>query len=115
MVKPKLRFFIVHCGFYDPNISSGLWESHTNLLIAALNLDDARARAKARPDFKKLKMHVDGIQEVVAVDGHRVELIADESFDGKTLVRRQKYGSTKEQLIELEAQPQDASGSRLEK
>ena len=96
-----MKLFIIHCGFYDPNVNGGIYESHTNYYVAAADFADARVQAKALPEFKKLKMHIDGIQELVAVAGHQVVLKPDASLKNKTLLRRQKFGSTKETLFEM--------------
>jgi hypothetical protein len=41
--------YLVHCGFYDSELSDGLYESHTNIFVAAESFEDARARAKSDP------------------------------------------------------------------
>ena len=97
----SMKLFIVHCGFYDPNINAGLYEGHTNFFVAAEDFTNARAQAKNLPEFKKLKMHIDGIQEIVAVSGYRVDLKLDPKAEGKTQIRRQKFGSTKQTLLDL--------------
>lgn len=96
-----MKLFIVHCGFYDMTVNKGLFEGHTNFLIAAKNFAKAKSQAKSLPEFRRLKMHIDGIQEVVAVEGHTLELKYNPKLEGKTLVRRQKYGSIKNTLLEL--------------
>jgi hypothetical protein len=79
---PKL--FLVHCGFYDLDVCEGVYESHVNFLVAAHSFEEARARAKLLPDFQAKRMHVDGLQLVEAVQGHRVELRADAALEGRT-------------------------------
>ncbi|MBL8879861.1 MAG: DUF1543 domain-containing protein [Phycisphaerales bacterium] len=63
-------------------MSSGIFESHTNFFVAAESAEDARRRAKAAEIFRGRKMHVDGIQLVEAVDGFRVNLVADTALGG---------------------------------
>jgi hypothetical protein len=72
-----MKLFLVHCGFYDAGLSDGIYESHVNFFVAADDFDGARAAAKEIPDFKTRRMHVDGIQEIAAVSGHRVRLERD--------------------------------------
>lgn len=96
---PKL--FLVHCGFYDKTISGGLFEGHTNILIAADSFADAKSKAKQKPEFKRLKMHVDGIQELNSVDGYDITLKLNAKNSGATVIRRQRYGSNKLEHVEL--------------
>ncbi|NBW80351.1 DUF1543 domain-containing protein [bacterium] len=83
--------YLVHCGFYDSELSDGLYESHTNIFVAAESFEDARARAKFNPDFKKRKMHVDGIQQIEAVDGFQIRLEADAQLEGKNVIANFKH------------------------
>lgn len=69
-----MKLYLVHTGFYHEVAGGGIYELHTNLFVAARSFDDARARAKALPEFKAKKMHIDGMQEIEQVDGYRVEL-----------------------------------------
>jgi hypothetical protein len=97
-----LRLFIVHCGYYDPALSAGAYESHTNFLIAAEEAGEAKLKAKGLADYRRFHMHVDSVQEVLAVQGHEVRLMKRSNFGGKTLIRKQKYGSKKLTTFELE-------------
>lgn len=72
-----MKLYLVHCGFYDEEISNGLYESHTNVFVVAEDPVAARAKAKLRPEFKSKRMHVDGLQELTAVDGFRIDLRQD--------------------------------------
>jgi acyl-CoA thioesterase FadM len=87
----NLKLFQVHCGFYDMDVLDGVYEAHVNFVVAAETFEDARARVKLEPDFQKKKMHVDGLQLIEAVQGFRVELRADESLEGKTLVTSSRH------------------------
>jgi len=84
MFKPKL--YMVHCGFYDKGLCQGIYESHVNFFIVASDFKTAKAKAKKLPEYIDKKMHVDGIQEVNAIEGFRVNLIEDEALDGSTIV-----------------------------
>ena len=94
---------MVHCGYYDKSVSGGLFEGHTNFFVVAETIAEAKSKAKSKPEFKRLKMHVDGIQEVVAVDGFKLDLKEDKKLQGATLIRRQKYGSTKAEVLEFKS------------
>ena len=82
---PQLKLFLVHAGFYDRVSESGIFEMHFDFFVAATDFADAKEKAKAHPEFKKRKMHVDGLMAVEAVDGFRVTLDEDPSLEGKTV------------------------------
>jgi hypothetical protein len=46
---------------------------------------------KTLAEFKRLRMHVDGVQKIEAVDGARIECRADETLAGKTLIESLRY------------------------
>ena len=73
-----MRLFLVHAGFYDENISGGFYESHTNYFIVAENVKDAKSKAKEIPEYKKKKMHIDGIKELDTVNGYKIVLEKNE-------------------------------------
>jgi hypothetical protein len=83
-----MRLFVAHCGYYDRSIASGIFEHHVDLLVAADDFEAAKARVKRHPDFVARSMHLDGLMAVEAVDGFRVELVADAALDGLTLTPR---------------------------
>ena len=80
MLNPKL--YMVHCGFDD----QGIYESHVNFFVVATDFKTAKAKAKKLPEYIEKKMHVDGIQEITAVDGYRVKLEEDVALEGKSLI-----------------------------
>ena len=80
------KLFLVHCGFYDLEILDGNYESHVNYFVAAPDFEEARTRVRLLPDFQRKKMHVDGIQEIQAVAGHRVALNEDAALNGQTVL-----------------------------
>lgn len=82
----NLKLYLVHCGFYDPELQDGIYESHVNLLVPATSFEEARANAKLDPDFQKKRMHVDGLQEIEAVRGYRVALREDPALEGKSRI-----------------------------
>ncbi len=85
------KLYLVHCGFYDLELLDGVYESHVNFLVAARDFDDARARVKLESDFQRKKMHVDGLLEVSAVQGFRVELHEDATLAGKSAILSSRH------------------------
>jgi len=83
-----MSLFLVHAGFYDENVSGGFYESHTNYFVVAEDVKNAKSKAKEIPEYKKKKMHIDGIKELDAVDGYKIVLQKNE--DG-TLSTGSKY------------------------
>ncbi len=73
--------YLIHAGYYNPEIMGGLYEQHTNYFIVAKSVIDAKKRARQNSLFKKNKMHIDGIQELIAIDGYRIKLIKDDLKD----------------------------------
>lgn len=86
-----MKLYLVHCGFYDSEVCDGLYESHVNFFVAADSFEAARLKAKEDPQFKGKRMHVDGLQEITAVDGFRIELTEDSSLQGKTVLLNNKH------------------------
>jgi hypothetical protein len=95
-----MNLFILHCGFYDATDAVALFENHANFYIVAEDFVDAKAQMKAHPTFRSKRMHIDGIQKVLAINGYRIELRKDEGLDGKTVLENLKYGSRSPLLIE---------------
>jgi hypothetical protein len=81
-----MHLFLVHCGFYDMEMSDGIYESHVNFFVVAEDFDEARLKIKENAEFKGKRMHVDGLQQLEAVDGFRVRLDSDASLGGKSSV-----------------------------
>jgi len=80
--------FLVHCGYYDRDAFDGVFEAHADLFVVAEDFAGAKAQVKKHPEFGRRKMHVDGMLRVDAVDGHRLELVTDESLAGATKTER---------------------------
>ena len=80
-----MRLYLIHCGFYDKDVGCGIFESHTNFFIVAKDANHAKKKVKENKTFQTKKMHIDGLQEIHAVDGYRISLEYDESLndDGK--------------------------------
>jgi hypothetical protein len=87
------KLYLVHCGFYDPAIGDGVYEFHTNFFVVAETFEQARALAKQLPLYQQKKMHIDGLQELEAIDGFRILLEKDEQLKGTTRIQNAKYRS----------------------
>ncbi len=70
-----MKLFQVHTGFYDPNISDGFYEGHTNIFVCARDEKEAREKVKEKEEYKKFKMHIDGVQEMDTVEGYKIKLV----------------------------------------
>ena len=69
-----MKLFLIHVGFYDPDIMEGLYEQHINYFVVAENIKEAKTKAMQKTIFKRKKMHIDGIQELNIIDGFRIKL-----------------------------------------
>ena len=47
-----MKLFQVHTGFYDPNISDGFYEGHTNIFVCAKDEKEARKVVKEKKEYK---------------------------------------------------------------
>lgn len=72
-----MKLFIVHVGYYDYEI--GMYELHSQFLIAAENASQAKHATINKPVFKTKNMHIDGIQEINDVDGYSITLKPSET------------------------------------
>ena len=79
-----MKLYSIHCGYYDEEISEGIYEFHINIPIVAKDLEEAKSKVRKNINFQKKKMHIDGIQEIKMVDGFKIELIAIESTIAET-------------------------------
>lgn len=86
-----MKLYLVHCGFYDNEVCDGLYESHVNFFVSAESFEDARLKAKNLPEFKAKRMHVDGLQEIQAVDGFKVQLEHNASLNNQTHIVNFKH------------------------
>ncbi len=85
------KLYIVHVGFYDKETNYGIYESHTNIFVAATSPQEARQIAKTIPIYKAKGMHTDGIQEINAVQGFHVRLEKDAALNGGDVVNNSDY------------------------
>ena len=72
-----MKLFLIHAGFYDPDIMEGLYEQHTNFFLVAKNVKDAKVKVRKNIIYKKKEMHIDGIKELNTIDGYKIKLIKD--------------------------------------
>lgn len=86
-----MKLYLVHCGFYDSEICDGLYESHVNFFVSAESFEDARLKAKQIPEFQGKRMHVDGLQEIQAVNGFRIRLEPDAALENQTHILNFKH------------------------
>ena len=70
-----MKLFQVHTGFYDPNNSDGFYEGHTNIFVCAKDEKEAREKVKEKEEYKKFKMHIDGVQEIDTIEGYKIKLV----------------------------------------
>ena len=82
-----MQLYLIHAGYYDPEIMEGLYEHHTNYFVVAKNVKDAKNKARKNSTYKRKKMHIDGIQQLKIIDGYRIKLIENNSAD-KTVIYR---------------------------
>ncbi len=100
-----MKLFLVHCGFYDSELCDGIYESHINLFVVAGSFEDARSKVKLSSEFKAKRMHVDGLQEISAVDGHSIEVKENTALNGKTIVISSRHR-------DLASKPKEAAPSQ---
>jgi hypothetical protein len=81
-----MKLYLVHVGFYDIEVFDGVYESHGNFFVVANDFEEARTKAKLNPIYKSKKMHVDGLQEVTAVEGFAIKVQVDKALNGETRV-----------------------------
>ena len=67
-----MKLYLIHCGFYDKELTSGVYEFHINIPVVAQDLEGAKKKVREEPSFILKKMHIDGIQEIQVVNGHQI-------------------------------------------
>lgn len=68
------KLFLVHLGYYDPELSKGVYESHINLFFVGDSFENIREQVKTNDFVQKHKKHIDGIQVIEKVSGHAVSI-----------------------------------------
>ena len=74
-----MKLYLIHAGYYDPEVMRGLYEQHINYFVVAEDIKGAKNKARKNSMFLKKRMHIDGIQELNVVDGYRLQLMEDNS------------------------------------
>ena len=74
-----MKLFLIHVGFYDPEVIEGLYEQHSNYFVVAKDIKEAKKKTRQNPIYKRKKMHIDGIQELNVVDGFRITLVSEKT------------------------------------
>jgi len=87
-----MKLFIVHAGYYDGEI--GIYELHTNFLVAAANVSNVKKIIEEKEIFRKKNMHIDAVQEIEVVDGYKVTLVEDQA--GVTKLNSYDYTQIKQ-------------------
>jgi len=72
-----MKLFFIHAGYYDSEI--GVYELHTNFIVAAANIMSAKTIIMEKEIFKRKNMHIDAVEEIDTVDGYQVILQKDQS------------------------------------
>jgi len=83
------KLYLVHLGYYDPELSGGVYESHVNLFFIGTDFEDVRDKAKADVLVQKHKMHIDGIQLIEKVSGHKI--IIDKKDGDETVIQNHNF------------------------
>jgi len=86
MMEKKMNLYSIHCGFYDEEISEGIYEFHVNITVVAETIEIAKKSVRENPIFRRKKMHIDGIQEIKTVSGYKIGLILEADGSGKTQI-----------------------------
>lgn len=84
-----MKLYFIHCGFYDEEISNGIYEFHVNIPVIASDVNEAKQKVRLLPLFAAKKMHIDGIQEIESVDGHKISFLKKE--DAETSIKNIQY------------------------
>ena len=69
-----MKLYLIHTGYYDKNVGEGFYEQHTNILLVAKSVYEAREKVKKSKEFVDKKMHIDGIKEIESINGYNIEL-----------------------------------------
>ncbi|WP_116963842.1 DUF1543 domain-containing protein [Fastidiosibacter lacustris] len=74
-----MKLYLAHLGFYDDRY--GMYEIHINKHVVAENIKDAKQKLFQDEEFKRLKMHIDGLQEVNIVSGYKISATKVEHYN----------------------------------
>ena len=57
-----MKLFLIHVGFYDPEIMEGLYEQHSNYFVVAQNIKEAKKKAA---DIKAAKEEYSSLDHIL--------------------------------------------------
>lgn len=86
-----MNLYLVHCGYYNNEAGNGIYESHTNFFVVADDFQGARQKVKQKDVFQKLKMHVDGIEHIQAIDGYALRLENQPELNERSVIERFRH------------------------
>ena len=75
----NMNLFLVHTGYYDKENSDGFYEQHSNILIVAKSIVEAKKNIKNNKEFIKKNMHIDGIKQINIIDGYDIKPVKSKS------------------------------------
>ena len=67
-----MKLYLAHLGFYDDRY--GMYEIHINKHVVAKDAKEAKQKLVQDEEFKRLKMHIDGLQEINNIDGYKISI-----------------------------------------
>jgi tRNA G18 (ribose-2'-O)-methylase SpoU len=76
-----MNLYIAHVGYYDSEI--GIYELHTNIHVVATDVKAARDTIKNLPIYQAKNMHIDGIEELLSIDGYNIHATKNNSTPKK--------------------------------
>ncbi len=85
-----MKLYLIHCGFYDEEISNGIYEFHVNIPVIAGDVVEAKQKVRLVPQFVTKKMHIDGIQAIESVDGYIISFVKIEN-DEETSIQNIRH------------------------
>ena len=50
-----MTLFLIHCGYYDEEISEGIYEFHINIPVVAATVDEAKKEVRTHALFQRKK------------------------------------------------------------
>jgi len=65
-----MNLYIAHVGYYDSEV--GIYELHTNIHVVASDIKSARDLIKSLPIYQTKNMHIDGIEELLTINGYNI-------------------------------------------
>ena len=73
-----MNLYIAHLGYYDSTIGD-IYELHTNVHVVAPDIKTARDKIISLPLYQSKNMHIDGIEELLMIDGYSIHATKSDS------------------------------------